>query len=106
MRGTEQETKLAAEISRNMIHTMDSIADILSNAPWFDPKNPAHTGNIEACAERVSAIRECEDAGDLIDCFGGIRFTGDVYSDFGAIQSAYLSKVPATEGQHKLLMKN
>jgi hypothetical protein len=105
MNGSNEQVKWAIEIRENVIHTMNGIVNLLMNVPGFDSKNPAHTGNIEACTKRIDAIKDCEYAWDIIDCFGGIRFTGDVYSDFGALQAVYSTKAPTTTGQHKLLMK-
>jgi hypothetical protein len=105
MTGSEAQLRRAGEIRDNVLRTMDGIVSLLQSVPGFDPQNPAHTGNIDACAKRIQAVQDCEQASDLIDCFGSVRFTGDVYSDFGALQAVYSTATPATEGQRKLLLR-
>jgi hypothetical protein len=103
--GNKEQVRRAEEIRANVIRTMEGIAAMLKSAPGFDKENPAHAGNIEACTRRVDAVKSCQYAWDLIECFGSVRFTGDVYSDFRALQGVYLSKEPKSDVQRNLLMK-
>jgi hypothetical protein len=103
MRGSEKQIKWASEISENIIHTMENVIAAIKADPQFDPQ--IHTRNIAECETVIKAVKSCEYAGDIIDCFKDIHFKGDVYEDFGEIRAVYRVTVPTTEGQKKLLMK-
>lgn len=55
--------------------------------------------------ERWGRIYDAKYAGDIIDLFGHIRFSGDAAQDFGKICAVYKTSVPTTEGQKEILGK-
>jgi hypothetical protein len=105
MRGSEKQIKWASEISENIIRTMESVIATIKSDPQYDPQNPVHIGNIAGCEAIIKAVKSCEYAGDIIDCFKDIHFKGDIYNDFGEIRAVYRVTVPTSKGQKKLLMK-
>lgn len=54
---------------------------------------------------RYSRIYNAKYAGDIIDLFGHIHFSGDTAQDFGEICAVYKTSVPTTEGQKEILGK-
>lgn len=55
--------------------------------------------------ERWGRIYDAKYAGDIIDLFGHIHFSGDAAQDFGKICAVYKTSVPTTEGQKEILGK-
>ena len=55
--------------------------------------------------ERNSRIYNAKYAGDIIDLFGHIHFSGDAAQDFSRICAVYKTSVPQTEGQKEILGK-
>ena len=100
LKGSEKQIAWAAEIQYK-------IRQILGWAIFQIGPNPT-LQEIEArhiIRERYSRIYNAKYAGDIIDLFGHIHFSGDAAQDFGKICAVYKTSVPTTEGQKEILGK-
>lgn len=100
LKGSEKQIVWAAEIQYK-------IRQILGWAISQIGPNPT-LQEIEArdiIRERYSRIYNAKYAGDIIDLFGHIHFSGDAAQDFGKICAVYKTSVPTTEGQKEILGK-
>lgn len=99
MRGSAKQIAWAEEIKTNIENTFNGfLADAKKH-----PANPVLDGNINYVNERLNALNAADYAGDIIDLFKGVRFTGDHQKDFMPLISAYRAADPNTAGEKKLL---
>lgn len=94
MKGSEKQISWANDILANI------------NKTYADAENfPASESTKKVLAAQKQAINAAEYAGDIIDLFGKINFTGDVRHDLPFIVAVFRVVKPNTEGQKKILMK-
>ena len=102
MKGTDKQIAWAIDIQANVIASFEKfIEDIKA----FDAPEEIKAANIADCQERIEALNDAEYAGDIIDLFKDIRFTGDVEKDFPKVVAVYRTTLPNTKGQKKILCK-
>ena len=94
MKGTEKQIKWATEIRNNVIDTLSKAKEEMQKR-----NNAAGASQTD---ERIAALESVEYAGDFIDVFGRIRFTGETIKDFQAVAAAY----KITVGYDAMLCKN
>lgn len=103
MLGSEKQVKWATEIRNNIINTLKAV--IADFAPMADT-NEMVRNNIADVQARIDLLTADNiHAGDIIDLFKGIRFSGDHTKDFEGIISVYRVAVPNTDGQRTILMR-
>lgn len=102
MLGTEKQIKWATEIRTNVVKTLQAvIADlqVMSN-------NDMARRNISDIQVRIDLLNaENVHAGDIIDLFKDVRFSGDHRQDFEKVISVYRVSVANTAGQRTILMR-
>lgn len=102
MRGSEKQIAWAEDIKENLLKTYAQFrADMEAKCP--DEKIKA--ANLAGIDARVEAIKAAEYAGDLIDIFGDIHFTGNVEEDMPEILSVYRVHYANTPGQKAILCR-
>lgn len=84
MRGTEKQIAWATEIQSNIVKTLENAIDLMGkvNAP-----EDIRRKNIEDTSAWMDAIQNADYAGDIIDLFKDIRFSGNLDSDFRALMA-------------------
>lgn len=100
LKGSEKQIAWAEAIKYNVRQVFDrAIAhfDELQDIRNDEAKTLVH--------ERWGRIYDAKYAGDIIDLFGHIHFSGDAAQDFGKICAVYKTSVPTTEGQKEILDK-
>jgi hypothetical protein len=102
MKGTDKQIAWATEIRSNVIA---SFWKFIEDIKAFDGPEEIKAVNIAGCRERIAALNDAEYAGDIIDLFKDIRFTGDVEKDFPKVMAIYNTTRPNTDGQKKILCK-
>lgn len=102
MKGTNKQIAWATDIQANVIASLEQfILDIQS----ADVPEEIKAANIAGCRERIEALNDAEYAGDIIDLFKDIRFTGNNEKDFPKVRAVYITTRPNTAGQKKILCK-
>lgn len=102
MKGTEKQIAWAEDIRRNVISTFQRYIEEIKN---YDAPEEIKSANIGESNRRVDALNGAEYAGDIIDLFKDIRFTGDIEKDFPKVVSVYRITRPNTPGQKTILCK-
>ena len=102
MKGTEKQIAWATDIRANVIASFEKF---IEDIKVFDAPEEIKTANIAGCKERIEALNNAEYAGDIIDLFKDIRFTGDNEKDFPKVMAVYNTTRPNTDGQKKILCK-
>ena len=100
LKGSEKQIVWAAEIQYKIRQVLGWAISQIGPNPTLQ--------EIEArdiIRERYSRIYNAKYAGDIIDLFGHIHFSGDAAQDFGKICAVYKTSVPTTEGQKEILGK-
>lgn len=100
LKGSEKQIAWAEEIKYNIRQVFDrSIAH-------FDGLQDIRKDEAKTLVrERWGRIYDAKYAGDIIDLFGHIHFSGNAAQDFGKICAVYKTSVPTTEGQKEILGK-
>lgn len=102
MKGTDKQIAWATKIQANVISSFEQfILDIKA----FDGPEEIKSVNIAGCKKRIEALNDAEYAGDIIDLFKDIRFTGDNEKDFPKVMAVYKTTCPNTDRQKKILCK-
>lgn len=102
MKGSEKQVRWAEEIRNNVVSSFEKfIEDIKA----FDAPEEIKAANIAGCKERIEALNAAEYAGDIIDLFKDIRFTGSNETGFPKVMAIYNTTRPNTDGQKKILCK-
>lgn len=101
MKGTEKQIKWASEILGNINKTFDTYKSL---CPANCPTKAVADAQIAQISAKQSLLN-AEDAyaGDIIDLFKGIRFTGDWRKDFPEVLSVYRVSNPSTVTAKQLL---
>lgn len=102
MKGTDKQIAWATDIQANFIASFEKFIEDIQSA---DVSKEIKAANIAGCKERIEALNAAEYAGDIIDLFKDIRFTGDVEKDFPKVVAVYNTTRPNTDGQKKILCK-
>lgn len=103
MIGTEKQISWATEIRANVVKTFESV--IADFAPMAD-SNEIIRKNISDVQARIDRLNiESVHAGDIIDLFKGIRFSGNHTQDFEKVIAVYRVTAPSTDGQRAILMR-
>ena len=100
MKGSEKQLKWANDI----IQKIKTAWELAKN----DEKSkamPGYAAGVALWEERLDRLENADYAGDIIDLFKDIRFTGDQWHNMCYIISVYNIKCPCTEGQSKILGK-
>lgn len=101
MLGSEKQIKWATEIRANIITTAQKAFDEL--APIAATNEPLRKA-IDYIQLRIDLLNaEDVHAGDIIDLFKQIHFSGDYHEDILRVISVYKREVPRTKGQRTLL---
>ena len=67
--------------------------------------NPRAQAAVSFLTDKLERLGDAEYAGDIIDLFKNINFTGDRMEDFRWIMAVYRTSVPMSVGQEKILDK-
>lgn len=102
MKGTDKQIAWATDIQANVIASFEKFVEDIKA---FDAPEEIKAANIAGCKERIEALNAAEYAGDIIDLFKDIRFTGDNEKDFPKVMAVYNTTRPNTDGQKKILCK-
>ena len=103
MVGTEKQVKWASEIRSNIIKTFQAV--INDSAPMA-ATNAIIQENIAGLQARIDRLTvDNIYAGDIIDLFKDIRFSGDYKDDFSRVLSVYNVGSTNTNGQREILMR-
>jgi hypothetical protein len=102
MKGTDKQIAWATDIQANVIASFEKF---IEDIKVFDAPEEIKAANIAGCKERIVALNDTEYAGDIIDLFKDIRFTGDSEKDFPKVMAVYNTTCPNTDGQKKILCK-
>ena len=102
MKGSEKQVRWAEEIKNNVVSSFEKFAEDIKA---FDAPEEIKAANIAGCKERIDALNAAEYAGDIIDLFKDIRFTGSNETDFPKVMAIYNTTRPNTDGQKKILCK-
>lgn len=102
MKGTDKQITWATDIQANVIASFEKF---IEDIKVFDAPEEIKAANIAGCKERIVALNDAEYAGDIIDLFKDIRFTGDNEKDFPKVRAVYITTRPNTDGQKKILCK-
>lgn len=100
LKGSAKQIAWAAEIQYKIRQVFDAAITHFDGLQDVR-KNEAKT----LVRERWGRIYDAKYAGDIIDLFGHIHFSGDAAQDFGKICAVYKTSVPTTEGQKEILGK-
>lgn len=102
MKGSAKQIAWAEEIRANVVSSFDKfIEDIKA----FDAPEEVKAANIAGCQERIEALNAAEYAGDIIDLFKDIRFTGNVDVDFPKVMAVYRVTKANTPGEKEILRR-
>ena len=102
MKGTDKQIIWATDIQANVIASFEQfILDIQS----ADVLEEIKAANIAGCHERIVALNNAEYAGDIIDLFKDIRFTGNVGVDFPKVMAVYRVTKANTPGEKEILRR-
>ena len=85
MRGSEKQIKWAEEIRANLIKTYSGAKALMTGK------------DADGMDAAIEILNKCEYAGDIIDMYKGIKFTGELYTDISAIMACHRT-APAAEG--------
>ena len=100
LKGSEKQIAWAAEIQYKIRQVFDAAIT------HFDGLQDIRKDEAKMLVrERWGRIYDAKYAGDIIDLFGHIHFSGDAAQDFGKICAVYKTSVPTTEGQKEILGK-
>lgn len=103
MLGSEKQVKWATEIRDHIIRTFQAV--IADYAPMADTNEMVreNIAGLQARMERLNA--DNVHAGDIIDLFKDVRFSGNHQEDLGRVLAVYRVGYPNTQGQHDILMR-
>lgn len=101
MNGTEKQVAWATEIKDHMIETLEKVM-VDAKRATEETGNPLMETTVSIWLE---AAKEHDIAGDFIDCFGDITWTGDHRKDFSKMAAYYKITTPMTTTAHSLLCK-
>lgn len=102
MKGSAKQIAWAEEIRANVVSSFEKfIEDIKA----FDAPEEIKVANIAGCRERIEALTSAEYAGDIIDLFKDIRFTGNVEVDFPKVMAVYRVTKANTPGEKEILRR-
>ena len=100
LKGSEKQIAWAEEIKYNIRQVFDRAIT------HFDELQDIRKDEAKTLVrERWGRIYDAKYAGDIIDLFGHIHFSGDAAQDFNKICAVYKTSVPQTEGQKEILGK-
>lgn len=102
MKGTAKQITWAEEIRHNVLASFGKAIEDIKNS---DAPEEIKTANIAGCVKRVDALTAAEYAGDVINLFKDIRFTGDNATDFPKVMAVYRVTRPNTPGERAILCK-
>ncbi len=101
MKGTGEQITRATEIRANVINTLTTAMPIIVQCA---PSSIAAKMAEKLLQARIDALNAPDVyAGDIIELFKDIPFTGDTGRDFDSIQTVYSTNMPQTAGQKALL---
>lgn len=87
MKGSKKQIEWATEIQANVVNTyMAAINYLKSNMPQDGQNTERIRASINAYREAAEIVMNAECAGDIIERFGDIHFTGDLMEDFAEIR--------------------
>lgn len=100
LKGSEKQIAWAQEIKHNIKKAFDGAT------AHFDGLQDARAEEAKALVQgKWERLNNAKYAGDIIDLFGHIHFSGDAAQDFGKICAVYKTSAPQTEGQKEILGK-
>lgn len=102
MKGTEKQIAWATDIQANVIASFEKF---IEDIKVFDAPEEIKAANIAGCQERIEALTAAEYAGDIIDLFKDIRFTGDSAKDLPKVVAVYRVTKANTPGEKEILRR-
>lgn len=103
MLGSEKQIKWATDIRANIITTFQKVIDEFAPMAATNEIVRDNIDYLQTLTDLLNA--ENVHAGDIIDLFKHIRFSGDYREDFMKIRLVYRIEVPCNKGQRTLLMR-
>lgn len=103
MVGTEKQVKWASEIRSNIIKTFQAVINDYTPMAATNAIIQENIAGLQARIDRLTVDNIY--AGDIIDLFKDIRFSGDYKDDFSRVLSVYNVGSTNTNGQREILMR-
>lgn len=98
--GTEKQVTWATELRQKVVNALDkSIPDFKRVAPTKEAFEQAES----MVKKMIGNLKSADKAGDIIDLFKDVSFSGTTEEVFGKIMAVYNVTVPKTTGQRKIL---
>ena len=101
LKGSEKQIALAENIKENV----ESTILFAIEQGKREQGNPKAQAAVSFLTDKLERLNTAEYAGDIIDLFKHINFTGDRMEDFRWIMAVYRTSVPMSVGQEKILDK-
>lgn len=101
MKGTEKQIKWAEEIKTA---TLEAIDKVIADGQKY-AGTPKADALLNKLAEQREAVETCENAGDMIECFGCVKASDPIGARCKAFAAACRVGSPNTPTQHKMLGK-
>lgn len=101
LKGSEKQIAWATEIRNTVKDIMNQFIDMAAQMP----AHPTKDANVAYIKERLAALDDCQSASAIIDCFKGIRRTGDINEDIPSLLSVYRIKAATSAALHALLCR-
>ena len=102
MRGSAKQIAWAEEIRDNVVSSFEKF---IENIKAFDTPEEVKAANIAGCQERIEALNAAEYAGDIINLFKDIRFTGNNEADFPKVMAVYRVAKANTPSEKEILRR-
>lgn len=102
MKGTEKQIAWAEDIKANLKKTITAGIESIKNAEATEEQK---SRAIKMWSTRLDAIENADYAGDIINLFRDVHFSGDVNRDIASIVSVYKVCPGDTQGERKILNK-
>lgn len=103
MLGTENQVKWATEIRANLVKTFQAVIDDYAPMAATNEIIRENIADVQARIDRLNA--KDIHAGDIIELFKGVRFSGDHRQDLDEVIAVYRVATASTEGQRMILMR-
>lgn len=103
MVGTEKQVKWASEIRSNIIKTFQAVINDYTPMAATNAIIQENIAGLQARIDRLTVDNIY--AGDIIDLFKDVRFSGDYKDDFSRVLSVYSVGSSNTNGQREILMR-
>lgn len=98
--GSEKQISYANQLRQNVINGLrEALPEIKKVAPSKEAASAAE----KKINQMVDNLKSASSAGDVIDLFKDVRFSGSKEEVFGKIMAVYNVTVPQTTGQRKIL---